>query len=590
MNLKHSQFSPERNRLYGGAPLGMAEIELRVEQHAVDPENPYHPIHTGIYTDKVADNKGKEREYLFCVPSTVQPSGNTVVVFGSAGQTPQELFEDGNWAEKLEKYQAAGCFVVPDGDWDRENPGDELDWFDRVYARMRDIQYYASNADSQYAIGLGTGAFMVSLFSLLQSSVFAAFAAAGSFTGIDEAVLEAVGKLPSDGDSNVLKRNNPISGWILDEDGSGKPVAEYLKTAVGVKEEQLRNDIARIWRQDPKPGTLYLNEQPVSEVWYSEKDNWASVSSDALADRLLAFVTGYKRWGGSKNWYIRRSKKPADMGLVKKELTVDGLKRHWYVYEPSAYKADPKKEYPLVVAIHGFSCSGAFYAENSNWDAVAEERGLIVAFPTAYPHLRGKNAPHFRNAAPCPAWNSDPDMTPEGPDDVHFLCEMVAAMKNAYPIDATRVYVTGHSNGSAMTQLLMRQVPELFAAFGGIGAMEANFKNPAPMPNDTIRPVWYIMGEYDLGDGDKLEEGNKNVLTIRNLCRNNKTDYDGASYYVSGIYKNLVAYNKYRVPLVRFTGVTGWPHTVSPETSLMLYDEFFSKFIRLADGTSVYIG
>ena len=69
-----------------------------------------------------------------------------------------------------------------------------------------------------------------------------------------------------------------------------------------------------------------------------------------------------------------------------------------------------------------------------------------------------------------------------------------------------------------------------------------------------------------------------------------KRTLTGASRYECGIYKNLVAYNKDRIPLVRFTGVTGWPHTVTPESSLMMYDEFFCKFVRNADGTSTYLG
>jgi len=592
VNLDHPQFSPEFNRVRNGGGVGiMGEVKPpRVQQKPVDPERPYYPVHTGAFTGSAPDNQGKERGYLFYIPPTVQPSGNTVFVFGSAGMTPEACFERGNWAEKLEKYQATGCFVVPDGDWNRQDPGAEIDWFLRVYAQMRDLEYYASNGDALYAIGLGTGAFMASVFSLLYSSVFAAFAAAGE-CDVEAALLDKIGSLPSDGDPYIAKSRNPMPGWILDANGSGKVVADYLKTANNAMEENLRNDVARIWRQKPAAGTLYLNEQPVSEVRYSDANQLGSLSPDDLADRMLCFVTGFKRWGGAGNWHIRRTKEPADMNLIKKELTVDGLKRYWYVYEPSSYKKGLKKEYPLVVAIHGFSCSGAFYAENSCWEAVAEERGVIVAFPTAYPHQRKPRGRIQRHTCPTPAWNSFAGGDPDGPNDVKFISELVNVMKSEYPVDSSRVYATGHSNGSAMTQMLMRYIPEVFAAFGAIGAMEANFGyTPEPMPSPTIRPVWYMMGEYDLGDGDRLEKGNANDVTIRNLCGCNGADFDRASRYECGIYKHLVAYDKNRIPLVRFTGVTGWPHTVTPETSMMLYDEFFCKFIRNPDGSSAYLG
>lgn len=589
VNLDHPQFSKEFNRIFN-APV-IETRHPRVEQRPVDPEDPYRPIHTGVYTDSAPDNSGRERKYLFCVPSSVQPSGNTVFVFGSAGQTPEELFEQGNWREKLEKYRAAGCFVVPDGDWNREEPGAELDWFLRVYTQMRDLEYYASNLDSIYVIGLGTGAYMAGVYALLYGSIVASCALAGSCS-MDPRLLARIGELPSDGDPFVKKSENPLPGWILDADGTGLPVAEFLKGAVGVQEEQLRNDVAQVWRQRPKAGTLYLNEQPVSEVWYSDREQLDALSPDELADRLLKFVTGYKRWGGTGNRHIRRSKLPQEMNLIRREIVCDGRKRHWFVYEPTAYRRGLKKEYPLVLAIHGFSCSGAFYAENSSWEAVAEERGVLVAFPTAYPFHRTARPGPFSYAAPTPAWNCQPDLEKAGeaPDDVKFLTQVVETMKRDYPVDDSRVYATGHSNGSVMTQCLLRYAPQHFAAFGAIGAMEGNWQTPVPLPGELIRPVWYIMGEFDGKLGWTIEPGNANDVTIRNACRTDHADFDHASRYVSGIYHHIVAYNEDRVPLVRFTGVAGWPHTVSPETSLMLYDEFFSKFTRDPDGTSRYLG
>ncbi len=589
IDFSHREFSPDYNRI-DSQP--QSDLHPRVQQHPVDPEDPYRPIHTGVYTDAVPDHTGKERKYLFCIPSTVQPSGNTVFVFGSAGQTPEELFAQGGWREKLEKYRAAGCFVVPDGDWDKEHPGKELDWFLDVYARMRDLEYYASNLDSIYVIGLGTGAYLGGLYALLYSSIVASCALAGSCDLAPE-LLERIGALPSDGDPHVLKKDNPLPGWVLDGDGTGLAVAQYLKGAVGVQEEYLRNDVARVWRQKVKAGTLHLNEQPVSEVWYSNREQLAALSPEELADRTLAFVTGYKRWGGTGNRYLRRTKLPEEMNLIRREIVCDGRKRHWYVYEPTAYRLGLKQSYPMVLAIHGFSCSGAFYAENSSWEAVAEERGVIVAFPTAYPFRRDsfRGKPFY--AAPTPAWNSDPDQqtSADAPDDVKFLCELVDIMQRDYPIDKTRTYVSGHSNGSAMTQALLRYAPERFAAFGPIGGMEGAFRPQlAPLPGKLLRPVWYFMGQFDMGAGASLEAGNGNDRTIRNICAANGADWDAVKHYTSGIYENYVAYDSEHRPLVRFTGVTGWPHTVSPESSLLLYDEFFSKFTRQPDGSIQYLG
>ena len=146
------------------------------------------------------------------------------------------------------------------------------------------------NGDALYVIGLGTGAYMATVFSLLYSSVFTAFAAAGSFD-VEAQLLTLIGSLPSDGDPFIPKGKTPIPAWILDENGSGRAVADYLIRACGAKVENLRNDVAEVWRETPKPGTLYLNEQPVTEVWYTDEKTLKTQSQEELTEHMLAFVT-----------------------------------------------------------------------------------------------------------------------------------------------------------------------------------------------------------------------------------------------------------------------------------------------------------
>lgn len=53
-----------------------------------------------------------------------------------------------------------------------------------------------------------------------------------------------------------------------------------------------------------------------------------------------------------------------------------------------------------------------------------------------------------------------------------ILKKMLDYMEKTYSIDSSRIYVTGHSNGSHMTQELARRIPERFAAFAPTGAMD----------------------------------------------------------------------------------------------------------------------
>ena len=140
-----------------------------------------------------------------------------------------------------------------------------------------------------------------------------------------------------------------------------------------------------------------------------------------------------------------------------------------------------------------------------------------------------------------------------------------------------------------MTQYLMRFMPEVFAAFAPVGFMEDRNHDMADEPDDgIIRNIWYTMGEFDL-TGMDLKEGNANSGTIKKLCEHNGLDYSDYRCYRSGNFVHYLWRDKDKTPLVRFTGVINWPHTYSPEIAFLIYDEFFSRFIRHKDGSLEYL-
>jgi predicted peptidase len=313
---------------------------------------------------------------------------------------------------------------------------------------------------------------------------------------------------------------------------------------------------------------------------------------DVIVEKMVAFVEDYKRWGGEGNGHIRKTQRPEDIGFIKTEAVIDGLKRYWYTFEPTAYKRGLKEKYPLVIAIHGFSCSGEYFAENSCWHHVGEERGVIVVYPTAYPFDRSESRGRFgTDIAATPSWNSgfiDIETDPAGPDEVSFFKQMIATVEATYPIDTERIYVSGHSNGAKMTQRLVRFWPEKFAGFAPVGGLECRDRE-IPEPDDGyLRNVWISMGEYDV-DGCTLEKGSGSYYTVKNLCAANKIDFKKHRYYESGIYMNTIVRDENGVPLVRFTGIKNWPHTFTPELGFLIYDEFFARFIRRKDGTLEYL-
>lgn len=586
-------FQPGFNRLWDSLEerLPGRNARRQIEHPAVDPENPYRMIHTGFFHGKVRNAAGEERKYAFHVPPTARHAANLVFVFAGAGQTAEELYRAYDWGRILEKYETVGVFIAPEGDWDRERPGRDMDFVLRVLLEAQDNQYFIPTVCSHYAMGLGSGAYMASLFAILYGSTLAAFAVAGE-TGFSEELDGLLRKLPSDGDTDVSKAECPLPAWIMDGSEDGKRLLAFMKEANQCNGASVHNDMAEIWAPGPGAGGAHpIQGLRAEQVWYSER---VPLSGDELIDRMVGFVTQYKRWRDRGNGDVQFSGTEESMGLIRREIRAGGLKRHFHIYEPSAYRKNPERKLPLVIASHGFSCNGLFFAENTYWHAVAEEREFFVVYTTAYPRFNER----FFVGGPykmCPTDWWDSGVTGEeayGTDDILYFQELLKVMKSEYPIDTTRIYATGHSNGAGMTQCLMRLLPKEFAAFAPVGGVESYLpESGVKLPEDGIqRPIWYIMGELDLGEGWNLTEGGRNLTAVRALCACNHTDWNQARRYENGIYRHDISCNGEGVPMVRFTGVKGWPHTYTREVARMVWDEFFCKYSRNEDGTIAYMG
>jgi predicted esterase len=594
MNLDHPQLSPlvNRTRRKSGS-LAIAERKtVGIPQPAADPENPYIMTHIGLYDGSIKDEAGDDRPFVLYIPSTMKTSGNSMIVFIPDGEKPEVFFRRGFWKEALERHAISTYFISAPKGWRTDDPGFEMDVATKILAEIRSMEYYPSNAPGVYCLGFGAGANIAAVFSIIHVSVLAAWGAWGD-TQLNDELIRMIGGAPSDCDQGLYKSQIPLPTFIVGRKETN--TLDFFRKSCRAKDEYLHNGFARIYRQQPKPGESYINDQAVSEVWYALEEDAAKLGFEVMVEKMTAFVEDYKRWGGEGNGPIRKTLHLEELGFIKTEAVLDGLKRQWWVFEPSAYKRQLKKKYPLVVAIHGFSCSGEFFAGDSCWHEVGEERGVIVVYPTAYPFERSAsqmfNGKSPREMAATPSWNSGRpaiETDPNGPDEISFFKQMIAILESKYPIDPERIYVTGHSNGSRMTQHLMRYWPEKFAGFAPVGAMECTTEM-FPEPDDGyLRNVWYFIGEFDY-TSHKLEEGNPSYLTVNNLCNANKIDFNKRKYYESGIYLNTIVRDERAVPLVRFTGVANWPHTYSPEVAFMVYDEFFSRFCRKSDGTLVYL-
>jgi len=166
---------------------------------------------------------------------------------------------------------------------------------------------------------------------------------------------------------------------------------------------------------------------------------------------------------------------PLQTGLTT-DLTLnhDDRTRTWDVFVPEG--ASPANPAPLVLDLHGTFGSGDSQRADSQFLAVAEEHGFVVAWPDSLGD----------------SWRAFSRFGPAGVDDVGFLLALVDEIGSRAAIDPARVYVTGTSNGGAMTQRLACDAADVFAAFVALAAAtpagDLNGCTPVrPVPMLTLR-------------------------------------------------------------------------------------------------------
>ncbi len=157
----------------------------------------------------------------------------------------------------------------------------------------------------------------------------------------------------------------------------------------------------------------------------------------------------------------------APVGTSVQHLTVDGRTRSFRLYRPDATAVGATT--PLVVMLHGGFGDSAQAEQSYGWDAAAASHHFVVAYPDGL-----SRAWNVRGGC-CGAPGK------QGVDDVRFITAMVAAISRELPVDPSRVYATGISNGGMMAYRLGCD-STLFAAIGPDSAtLLGDCPSPAPV-------------------------------------------------------------------------------------------------------------
>jgi predicted esterase len=214
-------------------------------------------------------------------------------------------------------------------------------------------------------------------------------------------------------------------------------------------------------------------------------------------------------------------------------IAVDGFPRQYIVYVPETGGGSTR---PVVFMHHGSSGSGLKFFNISGWREKADEVGLVAVFPTAL-------EVYFLEESRCTTkWNAysledqialdikpvfiNPDGVPvaypaDAPwpaDDIGFVRAMLADLQGGLPIDPSRVYLSGFSNGAGFGFRAAIEMSDVLAAVGITGGGLHGPEDGLPLLTPRHIPVALQLGECDPKLGEALG------IPIEDSCVSGQSD------------------------------------------------------------------
>jgi polyhydroxybutyrate depolymerase len=198
-------------------------------------------------------------------------------------------------------------------------------------------------------------------------------------------------------------------------------------------------------------------------------------------------------------------------GDVPGELVIGGLPRTYQVHVPAGLDQPAG----LVVNLHGAGMTGGGQAAATNYNAIADQHGFVVAYPDGidFSWADGRGA-------------SIPDR--QGVDDVGFLAALIDRLSRDYGIAPGRVYATGMSAGAFMATRLACERADLVSAIAPVaGTLGIAFPCAPSRPVSVLQVHGTADQVVPFGGGTMLGRGGYSDIVAAPAIAQRWRDVDG---------------------------------------------------------------
>lgn len=445
-----------------------------------------------------------------------------------------------------------------------------------------------------YLAGYGEGAAFAGDALAHCPNVFAAAALVGGapadFSAGDQPSSHWFVKHVSEGYSRQ-NRDIPVCLWMLNGGEAAERAAGYFAGVNGVEpsravEAQLGGYNTRLWQSAQRPAHQV-------RVFSGEVETGPALT-DLIVRELFSHVVRWKDGpDGTLDWMDSKEEFYEDPRFIRHTVTANGNGYDFFVHLPAGMSREEAAGLPLVFTVHGRGEPAWMFTTKNGWDKLADEtREFVVVSPDS----------------PGNIWFLD--------RDGEAFPKMVEAMKELYHIDASRVYLTGFSNGGMMVREVGVRFPELFAGVSPWNAPRMDsftlHKEDSPAMPDHFGPEMdevvasFAASGYELpyyfcyGDSDPAASPKENLLLDAVLKANgcvkqavpvdSAAEYSGEAGYVQGDRISTVVYpGADGTARVAVTTMRDMPHGAIHDESRAMWN-FLKQFRRMPGSKEISIG
>lgn len=273
--------------------------------------------------------------------------------------------------------------------------------------------------DVHYLVGFGSGATLINVLAACHPS-----------HALAAAICTVGGEMPE----SAIRRATwaPMPAYILNGDSAA--IDYYIKAN----------------KADSQGGGLYACAyNKLQKVLVSDKTDLDAEAGKIMWQEFFRIIrrTNTSVWGDvdrriipdqcNFEWHIKDTSL-GDNG---------GLDHDWIEACPESVRKNPDKKVPLVLFSHGMSDNPLKAADMAKLHELGEREGFITVYTFSSDRFK---------------WNLNLD--PDLPSDIDYYLALIKYLKNKYPVDETRIYVSGFSNGAGMAMTFAFTHPEIVAA------------------------------------------------------------------------------------------------------------------------------